>query len=118
MMSEAVNQATRALCEAIRACEEADTFRRVKEVVNENETNRVLIKEYERVQTRLQMLAVTGQPAPQEEVQRFSDLSALLAANQEVSAYFLAQLRLQKLMGDVFQEVGQASGLSLSFPGQ
>lgn len=117
-MTDAVTQAARALCEAIRASEEADTFRRVQEAVTENETNRVLIREYERLQTQLQMAAMAGQQASQEDVQRFSDLSALLATNREVSAYFLAQLRLQKLMGDVFQEIGQASGLNLNFPGQ
>ncbi len=117
-MSDALSEALNSLCEALRDCEEVDTFRRVKEAANENETSRVLIKEYERLQTQLQMLAMTGQQAPQEDVQRFSDLSALLATNQEVSAYFLAQLRLQKLMGDVFQQAGQASGLNLNFPGQ
>ena len=118
-MEEAMTpkQAAGKLCEAIHACEEYKTYEELKKRVTEDETNRALLKEYSRLSTSLQVAAMSGTEAEGTEVQRFQQLSSLLYMNQDTAAYLVAQLRLQKLVGEVFGLVAQGSGLELNFPG-
>ena len=106
-----------ALAREIRESEEYQTFARLKETVLADETNKTLLKEYKKMQTRLQMAAVAGSGGQEEEIQRFSRLSALLLANQEVAAYLLAEMRLQQMLGDIIKILTDASGLDFPVPG-
>ena len=82
-----------------------------------DETNRGLLREYQKTQTTLQMAAMAGKEADEDMVQRFSKLSSLLYMNQDVAQYLLAQLHFQKLMGELFQGLAQATGLDMDVPG-
>ena len=110
-------QAVENMSAAIRETDEYQKYRLLREMVMEDETNRALLKEYQKAQTALQMAAMTGKEADEETVQRFSKLSGLLYMNQDVAQYLLAQMHLQKLMGEVFQELTKAANLDLELPG-
>ncbi len=105
------------LARDIRASEEYQTYIRLKETVLADETNKTLLTEYKKMQTRLQMAAMSQSSGHEEEMQRFSQLTALLFANQEVSAYLLSEMRLQQAMGDIFKILTDASGLEFHLPG-
>ncbi len=117
MPQEAIEAATNRLVAAIQESEEYGEYQQLKEAVMGNETNRALLKEYQKTQTQLQMAAMAGKEADEDAVQRFSQLSSLLYMNNEVAQYLLAQLRVQKLVGDVFQQIASAAGLELDVPG-
>lgn len=117
MLSQEMEQATQALARAIQKSEEYVSYRALKEAVMENETNRALLKEYQRTQTELQMAAMAGKEADEDTVQRFSRLSGLLYMNNEVAQYLLTQLRVQQLAGEVFQRVASAADLDIELPG-
>lgn len=110
-------EAARALSRALEQSDEYLKYAQLKEAVMQNETNRALIKEYQALQTQLQMAAMAGKDTSDAEVQRFQQIGSLLYMNTETSQYLMAQLRLQKLVGDVFGEVAKGSGLELDFPG-
>ncbi|MDD3214765.1 MAG: YlbF family regulator [Eubacteriales bacterium] len=112
-----VRAAMEQLAAAIRESEEYKQYKVLKEAVDENETNRALLKEYQRVQTRLQMAAAAGTDASSEDVEKFNKLSALLYMNSEVAQYLMAQMRLQQMTGEVFQSVARAAELDLELPG-
>jgi cell fate (sporulation/competence/biofilm development) regulator YlbF (YheA/YmcA/DUF963 family) len=105
------------LAREIRESEECQTYLRLKEAVFADDTNKTLLTEYKKMQTRLQMAAMAQSSGREEEMQRFSQLTALLFANQEVSAYLLAEMRLQQAMGDIFKILTDASGLEFHLPG-
>ena len=105
------------LAREIRESEEYQTYTRLKETVFSDDTNRTLLTEYKKMQTRLQMAAIAKASGQEEEMQRFSQLTALLFANQEVSAYLLAEMRLQQTVGDIFKILTDASGLDFQLPG-
>ncbi len=105
------------LARDIRESEEYQTYARLKESVFSDDTNKTLLSEYKKMQTRLQMAAMAQAPGQEEEMQRFSQLTALLFANQEVSAYLLAEMRLQQAVGDIFKILTDASGLDFQLPG-
>ena len=112
-----IREATEQLAKALRDSDECRQFLALKEEVMASETNRALLKEYQRTQTRLQMAAVGGQTADSDDVERFSKLSTLLYMNTEVAQYLVAQLRVQQLAGEVFQSVANAAGLEMELPG-
>jgi cell fate (sporulation/competence/biofilm development) regulator YlbF (YheA/YmcA/DUF963 family) len=113
----AVRAATEQLTGAIRESEQYLQFKVLKDAVMESETNRALLKEYQRTQTRLQMVAVAGKDADSDDVERFNKLSALLYMNNDVAQYLMAQMRLQQLTGEIFQSVAKAAELDLELPG-
>jgi len=117
MDNAAVRAATEQLAAAIRASDEYRQYKTLRDAVMENETNRTLLKEYQRTQTRLQMAAVAGSDAGADDVERFNRLSALLYMNADVAQYLMAQMRLQQLTGEVFQSVAHAAELEMDLPG-
>lgn len=112
-----VGEATDRLAEAIRQSDEYRQYAALKAAVMENETNRTLLKEYQRTQTRLQMAAAAGVNAEEEDVQRFNRMSSLLYMNADVAQYLVAQMRLTQMAGEVFQRVAKAAELELELPG-
>lgn len=105
------------LAREIRQSEEYQTYARLKQSVMADATNKTLLNEYKKMQARLQMAALAQAAGDEEEVRRFSQLSALLMTSQEISAYLLAELRLQQAMGDIFRILTDAAGLDLPVPG-
>lgn len=112
-----VRAATEQLAAAIHDSEEYRQYKTLKDVVMDNETNKALLKEYQRTQTKLQMAAMSGHDADADDVQRFQKLSALLYMNNDVAQYLVAQMRVQQLTGEVFQSVAKAAEFDLELPG-
>ena len=113
MDNTAVRAATQQLAAAIRESEEYRQYKTLKDAVMANETNSALIKEYQRLSTRLQMTAVAGNEADADEVKRFEKLTSLLYMSGDVAQYLMAQMRVQQLAGEVFQQVATAAELEL-----
>ena len=107
-----------ALANELRRCEEVREYARLKEAAEADETNRKLIEESRRLQVKLQLqTAGGGQPDP-EEMQRFQQIMSLLYMNNDVQAYMLAEVRLQKLMADLFKTITDACGMDIGIPGE
>ncbi|MDD2562174.1 MAG: YlbF family regulator [Eubacteriales bacterium] len=109
--------ALRALEQSLRDSREVLEYKRLKELVEENETTRALIKEHKRLQMLVQMSSMAGQRVPEEEMLRFQQISSLLYAGTDTSRYLVAEMRLQQVMADIYNAINQASGLSLELPG-
>ncbi|MBE0601852.1 MAG: YlbF family regulator [Firmicutes bacterium] len=117
MASYEMQSASDTLAAAIRNSEEYAVYKQVKDAVMADDTNKALINEYQRLQTKLQMAAVTGADSTEADVQRFKQLSGLLMLNASVAQYFMAQLRLQQMLSEVFQTITQAAELDIKLPG-
>ncbi|MHC1785963.1 MAG: YlbF family regulator [Christensenellales bacterium] len=105
------------LVRQIEQSEECREYKRLKEIVEESDTTRALLKAYRRSQMMLQMASLGGSQMPQEEMTRFSQLSSLLYAGTDTSAYLLAEMRLQQMMADIFAMLTKAAGISMELPG-
>ena len=104
------------LAQDIRDSEEYKTYHELKESVMSDETTAALIREYRKLLMTIQMSAVSGQAADPESMQRFSGISTLLFSKQEVSAFLLAEMRLQQAMADIFKIVTEAADVDLGIP--
>lgn len=109
--------AARALADAIQNSEEYRQYIELKDIVMGDATNRAFLMEYQSVQTQLQMAAMAGKETTDSETTRFQQLGSLLYMNPDTAKYLMAQLRLQKLVGEVFTLIAEGSGLDLDFPG-
>jgi len=117
MTNTDIQTASDQLAAAIRRSDEYAVYKQLKDAVMADETNKTLLGEYQRLQTKLQMAAVTGAASTQDDVQRFQQLSGLLMMNAGISQYFVAQLRIQQMMGEVFQTITNAAELDIKLPG-
>ncbi|MBR5108729.1 MAG: YlbF family regulator [Clostridia bacterium] len=105
------------LAQDIRDSEEYKTYHELKETVMSDETTAALIREYRKLQMSIQMSAMSGTTANEEDMQRFSGISTLLFSKQEVSRYLLSEMQLQQALADIFKIVTEAADLEISVPG-
>ncbi len=105
------------LAQDIRQSEEYQTYHGLKEEVMADETTAALIREYKKLQVKLQMGAVSGHQPDETDMQRFQGITALLFGNPTVSRYMLAEMRLQQAVADIFKIVTDAANIDLAIPG-
>lgn len=105
------------LARQISESDEVKEYHRLKEIVEESETTRALLKEYRRLQMSVQMAAMAKQSLPSEEMARFQSITSLLYGGTDTSAYLLAEMRLQQALADIYNIVAKAAGIQLDLPG-
>lgn len=113
-----VYDSANALANDLRQCDEVREYARLKEIAEADETNRRLLAEFRRLQMKIQLQAASGASADSEEMQRFQQIASLLYMNNDVQAYLLAEMRLQKLMADIFKTITDACGMDMGVPGE
>ena len=105
------------LAQDIRQSEEYQTYHGLQDEVMADETTAALIREYKKLQVKLQMGAVAGTKPDDADMQRFQGITALLFGNPTVSRYMLAEMRLQQALADIFKIVTDAAGIDMGIPG-
>ena len=105
------------LAQDIRDSEEYKTYHELKEEVMAEETTAALVKEYRKLQMTIQMSAMSGKTADEEDMQRFSGISSLLFSKPEVSRFLLSEMQLQQALADIFKIVTEAADLDIAVPG-
>ena len=105
------------LAQEIRDSEEYKTYHDLKETVMAEDTTAALIREYRKLQMTIQMSAMSGNAANQEDVQRFSGISTLLFSKPEVSQFLLSEMRLQQMLADIFKILTEAADVDMAVPG-
>lgn len=109
--------AANALARQISESDEVREYRRLKDIVDESDTTRALIKEYKRLQMAVQMAAMAGQSLPADEMSRFQQISSLLYAGTDTSQFLMAEMRLQQALADIYNIIAKAAGITLELPG-
>lgn len=111
-----LTQATDALLSALCQTEEFRRYTALKESVMADEGQKALLRRFTSVQTTLQMAALAGAEAKEEDTSAFERLSALIYANGELTDYLLAQMKVQQLAAGVMEKITQAVGLDIPLP--
>lgn len=106
----------RQLAKDIRESEEYREFSRCKAEIKEIEGLEALLNEYRRLQMNVQMSALAKQPADEEDRSRFQQLGSLLFADSRTSCYLMAEMRLQRMMAEIFGMLTQAAEMQFDFP--
>ena len=111
-----IQQAQTAMGEAIRETAEYQDYQTARSAAFADSLSAQLLTEYERLQKKLQMFALTGREPEENEVERFRQLGGLLFATPVTSAYLMAQMRIQKMLSEIFAQLSQEAGIPMELP--
>ena len=111
-----VMEAAKLLGAAIQESQEYMEYARLKEEIDADSGIKALIGEYRKMQTGLQMRMLSGQNMDPDETQRFQQLNMLLFADQRTSSFLMAEMRLQKMMAEIFETLTRAAGMEIPMP--
>ena len=100
------------LAEEIKRSDECVQLAELRERAYADETNRLLLEEYKRLQVQLQMSMVGASG----DMQRFQQLASLLYMNSDVQAYLMAEMQMQKTLADIFKILTEAAGIRFDVP--
>ncbi len=106
----------RQLAKEIRGSEEYLDFARSRAEIRETDGLEALVAEYRRLQMSVQMSALAKQPADPDDLSRFQQLGSLLFADSRTSGYLMAEMRLQRMMAEIFGMLTQAAEMNFDFP--
>ena len=109
-------EAAKELAQAIRESPEYREYAARKQEIDADAGIKALIGEYRKLQTALQMRALAGQGMEGEDAQRFQSLNVLLFADPRRANYLMAEMRLQKMMAEIFGVLTQAAGMEIPLP--
>ena len=107
-----------ALARALKESDEYREYMRLKETAYDDSTNKALLDEYKKLQFRLQAKMAAGESMPQDDMQRLTQIGALLQFNPDVSAYLMAEFRFQRMMSDIFKILADVAGVDLDMLAQ
>ena len=107
-----------ALARALKESEEYREYQRLREIAYDDSTNKALLDEYKKLQFRLQARLAAGESMPQEDMQRLTQIGALLQFNPDVSAYLMAEFRFQRMLSDIFKILADVAGVDLDMLAQ
>ena len=109
-------EAARTLAQAIQESPEYREYSLLKQEIDGDAGIKALVNEYKRLQTAMQMRVLSGQSMDGEDAQRFQSLNVLLFSDQRTSGYLLAEMRLQRMMAEVFETLTRAAGMDIPLP--
>ena len=112
-----VQEAAKILGQTIQESPEYREYAQRKEEIDGDAGIKALVDEYKRLQTAMQMRLLSGQGMEGEDGQRFQSLNMLLFADPRTSGYLLSEMRLQKMMAEVFETLTRAAGMDIPLPG-
>lgn len=102
-----------ALVRALKESEEYREFQRLRDAAYADDTNRALLNEYKRLQFRMQGSIASGNPVDEDVAKRFQQIVALLQFNADASAFLVAQMRLERILADIYKMLGDVAGIDL-----
>ncbi len=111
-----VQEAAGALAAAIRESDECREYVRLKAEIDADAGIKALVDEYKRLQTAMQMRVLSGQGMEGEDAARFQSLNVLLFSDQRTSGYLLSEMRLQRMMAEIFETLTRAAGMEIPLP--
>ena len=89
----------------------------MKEEIDGDAALKALIVEYRRLQAGLQMRMLSGQGMEGDEAQRFQSLNMLLFADSRTSGFLMAEMKMQRMMAEIFETLTRAAGMDIPMPG-
>ncbi len=110
--------AAKLLAQAIQESPEYREYIQLKKEIDEDAGIKALIQEYRKLQTGMQMRLLSGQGIDAEETQRFNSLNMLLFADSRTSGFLMAEMKMQRMMAEIFETLTRASGMEIPMPGR
>jgi cell fate (sporulation/competence/biofilm development) regulator YlbF (YheA/YmcA/DUF963 family) len=102
------------LLSALKDSELLKEYNAAKASVDANETNKVLVREYESMQMNLQRAALSGTSPSAEDMEKFQRLAGFLMMGGDTQQYILTGMRVQQLVAEITGKIASAAQFDLS----
>ena len=109
-------EAVKALAQAIQESPEYREYSQLKKEIDGDAGIKALLQEYRRLQTAMQMRMLSGQGMEGDDAQRFQSLNMLLFADSRTSGFLLAEMKMQRMMAEIFETLARAADMELPTP--
>ena len=110
-------EAAKLLAQAIQESPEYREYIQLKKEIDEDAGIKALIQEYRKMQTSMQMRLLAGQGMDAEETRRFNSLNMLWFADSRTSGFLMAEMKMQRMMAEIFETLTRAAGMEIPMPG-
>ena len=110
-------EAAKILAQAIQESPEYKEYAALKQEIDADAGIKALIQEYRKLQTALQLRMLAGQGMEGDEAQRFQSLNMLLFADSRTSGFLMAEMKMQRMMAEIFETLTRAAGMDIPMPG-
>ena len=103
------------LAHALAQSDEYQQFQALKARINADENAKKMVDAYKKEQFKMQAAVLSGKPADPELMENLKRMGLVMQYNQDISAYLMAEYRMNQLMSDIFKILGDAVQIDLGF---
>ena len=96
------------LAEEIKSSEEYESFKKIKNELENNIELKNKIKEFEQKRQQMQMLTIQGIDPTQEKAQEIQNMYTELLKDEKAKEYFETEMKFSVLIADVNKIIGDA----------
>lgn len=96
------------LAKEIEESNEYKEYKKAKKTVMDNPELKEKIDEFEKIRYEVQILAMKGEQANEEKMQKLQEIYTMLIQNQEIKEYFDLEVKFNVMIADVNKIIGQA----------
>ena len=104
---------THALASKIKSSSEFSEYKKLKDIVYDDEKDKGMIKQYKNLQLKAQSKYMTGEDPDPVLMDRLQKLGEVLQFNDDISKFLIAEYNFNTLVGDVYKIIGQACEIDL-----
>jgi len=103
------------LANALKHSTEYREFMTVKQAIDTDEQAKKMIKEFIAKQMELEFEIMSGKPEDKNKTAQLHKMYEVLALNTKARDFLQAYMRFQRMMGDVYKIIGDATAEGLDF---
>lgn len=99
------------LARALRESQELRELKRIKNTVFTSSKNNEMITDFKRKQFELQTEQLAGKEPEKDKLDQLQQLYSILIANPDISKYFEAEYRFDRMVSDIYKILGESIGV-------
>lgn len=103
------------LSQALKESREYKEFKSISEIIDNNPKNKEMLMDFKKKQFELQASQMMGKEPPKEKIEQLQQLYGILIANPDISKYFEAEYRFERLVSDIYRIIGDAIEIKVGF---
>lgn len=103
------------LARALKESQEYKDFKSALDKIEQNQKNKEMLKDFKKKELQIQAAQLSGQQPDKEEVDKLQKLFQILCYDKDMSDYFAAEFRFNRMMADISKILSDAVPVNMSF---
>lgn len=103
------------LAKALSESEEYKSYRAAKEKVDKSSSAKDILNDFKKRQFELQAMQLSGQKPDESKLSQIQSLYQVIILNPDIAEYLKAEFTFNQMFSDIYNIIGKAVDLDLSF---